>query len=79
MGSAEFSEWQEYYILEPFGVWRENWHCAQIAALTYNTSRAKNTAPVKTQDFMYIDPESAEAAKEREALAFFSSVAKRKS
>lgn len=75
MSSEEFNAWQDYYLLEPFGAWRDNWHASQIAALIYNTSRGKNQRPVKTFDFMYADPESAAEAKDKELLGFFSAAA----
>lgn len=76
MGSAELSEWQEYYALEPFGAWRDNWHSAQIAALLFNTNRGKQQ-PVKSSDFMFIDAQTARDTQDQETLAFLSSKSKK--
>ena len=76
MGSSELSEWQEYYGLEPWGAWRDNWHSAQIAALLYNANRGKQK-PLNSADFMFVDRETARESQDRETLAFLSSRAKR--
>jgi len=76
MGSAELSEWQEYYALEPFGTWRDNWHSAQLAALIFNVNRGKQK-PVSTADFMFVDAQTSRDTQDRETLAFLSSKSKK--
>jgi hypothetical protein len=76
MGSAELSDWMDYYQIEPFGAWRDNFHSAQISALIYNVNRGKQK-PVKTADFMFVDAETAQDTKDQEFLSFMSSRAKK--
>ena len=33
MGSSELSDWIDYYKLEPWGAWRDNYHAALIASM----------------------------------------------
>lgn len=54
MSAAEFTKWQAYWQLEPWGAWRDNWHSAIISALIYNTNRGKQPS-VKASEFMYRD------------------------
>lgn len=76
MGSAELSEWFEYHAIEPWGAQRDNYHSAQIAALLYNINRGKQK-PVTSQDFMFMDPETAQELKDREAVSFLSSLSQK--
>lgn len=64
---AEFTEWQAFFQLEPFGAWRDNYHAAMLSALTFNIHRGKATAAAKVSDFMYEDPE---ITAERQAKTF---------
>jgi len=52
MSPTEFHHWILYWIREPFGAWRDNWHMAQLAAL-YGQVHAKPGASIKPADFMY--------------------------
>jgi hypothetical protein len=76
MGSAELSDWMDYYKIEPWGTWRDNWHAAQTAALIYNVNRGKQKA-VSTSDFMFVDPETARDVKDQQVLSFLSSRSKK--
>ncbi len=76
MTCAEFSEWQAYYVLEPFGAWRDNWHSAQIASLIYNTNRGRSP-PVKMSEYMYQDPQTVQDAADAETLAWLSAKARK--
>ncbi len=78
MSSSEFSEWIEYYQLEPFGQWRDNWHAAQIAALLFNANRGKTQQPLKAQDFMFATEEEQAQRKQDEFFASLASLAKPK-
>lgn len=33
MSSSELSDWIDYYKLEPWGAWRDNYHAALIASM----------------------------------------------
>ncbi len=57
MPAAEFSEWQAYWQLEPWGAWLDNSHLAQLATLTYNLNRGKNPS-IKPGEFMYRDADT---------------------
>jgi hypothetical protein len=76
MGSAELSDWQSYYQIEPFGAWRDNYHSSQVAALIYNVNRGKQQA-VKTSDFTFVDAETSQDMKDKEFLSFMSARSKK--
>lgn len=77
MSSSEFEEWCEYYTMEPFGAWRDNYHAAQLCALTYNVHRGKQQ-PAKLADFFYIDQETKSDAKAAEFFARLDSLGAKK-
>lgn len=52
MSSREFSEWQAFYAIEPFGWLADNWGHAQTASLIANTHLPKNAKPYKQEDFL---------------------------
>lgn len=52
MSSAEFSEWIEFYKLEPFGRDADFQGHAQTAAMIYNVNRGKDAKPLKVEDLM---------------------------
>jgi hypothetical protein len=52
------AEWQEYERLEPFGAIRDNYHAAMIATILANAHRGPRRAPVKMDEFFYVDPET---------------------
>ena len=56
LSSSELTDWMAYYQLEPWGSWRDNWHAALIAKLTYDVNRGKQP-PAKMQSFMFSDAE----------------------
>ena len=33
MSSSELSDWIDYYKIEPWGAWRDNYHAALIASM----------------------------------------------
>lgn len=53
MSSREFSRWQAFYNIEPFGDWRADLRIARLAALTANIHRSQNADTSKTSDFMW--------------------------
>lgn len=77
MSSSEFSEWIEYYQLEPFGAWRDNWHSAQIAALVFNANRGKTQKALSANDFMFLTQEDKAEKDQAEFFASLASVAKK--
>lgn len=56
MSSAEFSEWMEFYQLEPFGREADFQGYALTAATIVNRSLQKGEKAVKVDDFMPKDP-----------------------
>lgn len=50
--SHRLTEWVAFLNLEPFGPWRDNWHFAQLAAISYNphVNRDHMKSPM---DFMW--------------------------
>ena len=77
MGSSELSAWQQYYQIEPFGSWRDNYHSAQIASLIYNVNRGKQK-PTTIADFMFVDAETAKDKQDKEFLSFLAARATKK-
>lgn len=71
MPASELGEWEQYYSLQPFGAWRDNYHSAQIAQILFNANRSQHTPPAKMADFMYRDAETIRKQTEEQALAFF--------
>lgn len=69
MPSSELTEWIAYYTLEPFGQERDNWHAAQLASILVNVNRRKNSPPVSTQDFMYVDRKTTSIEKTQQFFA----------
>jgi len=56
MSSLEFSEWVEFYKLEPFGRDADFQGHAQTAAMIYNVNRGKDDKPLKVEDLMPKEP-----------------------
>lgn len=77
LSSAEYSEWIEYWNIEPWGAWRDNLHAAQIASLIFNTNRGKDQAPVKPADFMYQDKQTTEETKKKDFVFALRSLARK--
>ena len=75
LSSSEFTDWCQYYELEPFGSWRDNWHMAQLCSLLYNINRGKQKS-VSSEDFMYLDPEAARRKKDADILATLNSMSR---
>lgn len=58
--ASVFQDWKNYYSIEPFGAWRDNFHAATVSAILANVNRAKETPPFRESDFFYMDHESRE-------------------
>lgn len=59
----ELVEWMEEYRRDPWGTWRDNAHAALIASIMANAFRGKDMRPFSYEDFMLLDPETAEKRK----------------
>lgn len=55
MPASEFTEWQGYWMLEPWGAIRNDMHTSRLEALLYNVNRAKDAPARQFTDFMYRD------------------------
>ena len=75
MPSAEVLGWFEYYKIEPFGSWRDNYHAALVAQLIAKAFSGKG-ANIKLSDFMFVDPVTARQNRDAAALASFEAAAK---
>jgi len=53
--ASELLEWAEYWGMEPFGAFRDNYHAAMIAHLLANAHRAPNSPPIEFSQFMFRD------------------------
>ena len=62
MSSLEFSEWIEFYKLEPFGRDADFQGHAQTAAMIYNVNRGKDDKPLKVADLMPQEPKAPQTA-----------------
>lgn len=54
MPSRLFKEWQAYYLLEPFGQWRDDYRMCILASILANIKRdpKKHPTPFDPLDFM---------------------------
>ena len=52
ISSRELSEWQAYFIVEPFGEYRADLRNAIVACVMANANRSKDTEPFMVKDFM---------------------------
>jgi hypothetical protein len=56
----ELVEWMQEYRRDPWGTWRDNTHAGMICTLIGNAFRGKDGRPFSVEDFMLLDPETAE-------------------
>jgi hypothetical protein len=74
MPARVFNHWRHYYMIEPFGAWRDDYHAATQSAIIANVNRAKGSEPYRAEDFMFMDAESRaehEAEKSAQQMAQF--------
>lgn len=57
MSSREFTEWRQFYELEPFGPRRDNFHAGLITSSIFNVNRDrdKHPEPFLPSEFMLGD------------------------
>jgi hypothetical protein len=75
MSSAEFSEWIEFYKLEPFGRDAEYEGHALTAAMVQWRSLGKDEKPVKVEDLMPKEPTPAKPQTSAQMKQFASMMA----
>ena len=69
ISSRELSEWQAYYIVEPFGEYRADLRNAIVACVIANANRGKNTRAFTVKDFMpNFEPSKPQPLSEMHAL-----------
>jgi len=54
----ELMEWMDEYRRDPWGTWRDNMHAASVCTVVANVFSRSRT--FTCEDFMYVDPETAE-------------------
>jgi hypothetical protein len=69
MPARVFNHWRHYYLIEPFGQWRDNYHAGLVSAILANVNRSSKSDPVSHNDFMFMDPETAAEHEEEKAAA----------
>ncbi len=74
MGSAELTQWQAFYAVDPWGSWRDNYHAGLIATTVANYSGHAKKA-VTVQSFMYEHPAAKQARTVGEAMALMDGMA----
>ena len=68
MTSSEFSDWQEYASIKPFGVSRDNLHAALIAKTIADVHRTPEEAAYTLDDFMLKTNEQRESDADRDSI-----------
>jgi hypothetical protein len=63
--AKEFTEWMEFYSIEPFGENRQALNTGIIASVIANANRTKNSKVFKPQDFIPEFKESKQSWKEQ--------------
>lgn len=54
----------EIYEADPWGTWRDNAHAGLIASVMANAFRNPNASTLTFNDFMFVDKETAEKARQ---------------
>jgi hypothetical protein len=78
LSSKEFTYLQQYFVIEPFGAQRDNWHMAILASLYGTVHKRKGRSAPSMADFMYKDEKSREQKNNQSFLDFLSANAKPK-
>ena len=52
VSGQQMAEWQAFYQLEPFGIERDSWHAALIAATIVNVNRDPKKEPMDIDSFL---------------------------
>ena len=76
--SLEYTYLKQYYRMEPFGTWRDNFHAAQITQILANVYRGKRKRPFQLADFFYRDKTTERNARHRSFFSAFKSLAVKK-
>lgn len=75
MSSAEYSDWIQFAVVEPFGDVRNNIHAGMIASLIASVNRKKGTKAYTYEDFMIMAPDERRKKETNEFVAFLQSAA----
>lgn len=67
MSGREFLDWQTYYVIEPFGQWRDDYHAGMISSIVANVNRKAGSKPYSPEDFM-LKIKTPETMKAKESL-----------
>lgn len=66
--SHRLTEFIAFFELEPFGPFRDNWHIAQLTAVSFNPHARNRAAMKSTLDYMWKEPPQ---VMKDQALSFF--------
>lgn len=75
MGAGEYRRWQMYYMAEPWGAMRDNWHAGMIASAIYNARPGKKRRLAKVKDFLLRPKEEERAETTRSTLGWLMGLA----
>lgn len=79
IGAAEYDNWQRYWIVEPWGAYRDNLHAGIVASVIANTSanRRRGSTAATPADFMLKTEREQRGSETAKSLAFLRAVGKR--
>ena len=77
MSGREFSQWMEFYALEPFGPVRDNLHAGQIAAMLFNANRGKGRRPMSANDFLLMSERERMEQRTKKTMGAIKAIAKK--
>jgi len=69
-------EWLEFYEIEPWGAWRDNFHAAMVACLIANAHRDPKKKAFGMSEFFYLDAQTSAEKKDEALLAFLEGLVK---
>ncbi len=73
MPASEFAEWTAMYSIQPFGVWRDNYHAAMVAHILATAHSDPKKPKPRFDAFFYTDPKELASRKRRSIVNFFRS------
>jgi len=53
MSGAEFAEWKAFYLADPWGPERDNWHAGIVAATAVRVAGGRAARSIREDDFVH--------------------------
>lgn len=79
MGAGELEDWKRYYLVEPWGAWRDNLHAGIIAAMIANTAPSTRRKRARRADeFLFVDARERRSQMTQRSLHYLFAIARRK-